>query len=131
MENLLIKKSKNTLGVSFDVTSGNFKIVGSSFPENTLDFFTPVITWLQSYMLEKTEKIIATFDFDYLNSSSIKFVSDIIDKLQFYATSGGSVEMNWYYDSDDDDMLEMGEEFKEDVDFTFNLLAKWGKSWQN
>ncbi len=108
MENLLIEKSKNTLGVSFDATLGNFKIVGSSFPENALDFFTPLITWLQSYMLERTENITATFNFEYLNSSSIKFVSDIIDKLQLYTSSGGSVEMNWYYDSDDDDMLEMG-----------------------
>ena len=124
MENLLIEKTKNTLGVSFDVATGEFKMNGSSFPENALDFFTPVITWLQNYMLEKTEKVTATFDFEYLNSSSIKFISDIIDKLQFYTTSGGTVEMNWYYDNDDDDMLEMGGEFKEDVDFTFNLLAK-------
>jgi hypothetical protein len=75
-------------------------------------------------MLEKTGKISANFNFDYLNSSSIKFISDIIDKLQMYSKSGGKIEMNWYYDLDDDDMLEMGEEFKEDVDFIFNLLAK-------
>ena len=124
MENLLIEKTKNTLGVSFDVTTGEFKMSGSSFPENALNFFTPVISWAQNFMLEKTEKVKATFDFEYLNSSSIKFISDIIDKLQFYTKSGGEVEMNWYYDEDDDDMLEMGEEFKEDVDFTFNFLAK-------
>lgn len=124
MENLSIKKTKNTLEVSFDVTSGEFKMSGSSFPENALDFFTPIISWVQNFMLEKTEKISASFNFDYLNSSSIKFLSDIIDKLQFYSTSGGSVEMHWYYDDSDDDMLEMGEEFKEDVDFTFNLKAK-------
>ena len=124
MENLIIEKTKNTLGVYFDVNSGELKMDGSSFPENALEFYTPIITWLQNFMLEKTEKISATFNFEYLNSSSIKFLSDIIDKLQFYTTSGGSVEMNWYYDTDDDDMLDMGNEFKEDVDFTFNLIAK-------
>lgn len=126
MENLIIEKTKNTLEVSFDITSGEFKMSGSSFPENALDFFTPIISWLQNYMLEKTEKVVAIFNFEYLNSSSIKFLSDIIDKLEFYSTSGGSVEMNWYYEEDDDDVLEMGEEFKEDVKFKFNLIAKWG-----
>jgi hypothetical protein len=124
MEDLIIAKTKNTLGVLFNVNSGELKMSGSSFPENALEFYAPIITWLQNFMLEKTEKISATFNFEYLNSSSIKFISDIIDKLQLYTASGGSVEMNWYYDTDDDDMLDMGNEFKEDVDFTFNLIAK-------
>jgi len=124
MENLFIEKTKNTLGVSFKADTGEFKMTGSSFPENALDFFSPIIKWVQNFMLEKTEKVNAVFDFEYLNSSSIKFISDIMDKLQFYKSSGGEVEMIWYYDDDDDDMLEMGEEFKEDVDFIFNLKAK-------
>ena len=99
-------------------------MTGSSFPENALDFFSPIVKWIENFMLEKTEKVNAEFDFEYLNSSSIKFISDIVDKLQFYKSSGGEVEMIWYYDDDDDDMLEMGEEFKEDVDFIFNLKAK-------
>jgi hypothetical protein len=121
MEHLIIEQSKNTLGVEFDPHTGEFSMEGSSFPENTFDFFSPIISLLEKYMLEKTEKLTVDFKFDYLNSSSIKFISDIIDKLQIYYNSGGKVELNWYYYSDDDDILEMGEEFKEDVDFIFNI----------
>ncbi len=76
------------------------------------------------YMLEVTGKMTLNLKFDYLNSSSIKFISDIIDKLDFYCKGGGDVEINWYYDENDEDIEEMGDELKEDVDLPFNLIMK-------
>ncbi|MBK7866570.1 MAG: DUF1987 domain-containing protein [Ignavibacteriales bacterium] len=61
---------------------------------------------------------------DYLNSSSIKYLSDVFDKLENYHKSGGSVEVNWYHKSDDEDIKEMGEDIKEDVTFPFKVVAE-------
>jgi hypothetical protein len=33
------------------------------------------------------------------------------------------VEINWYYEKDDDDILETGEEFKDDIEVPFNLFS--------
>ncbi|MFH0733156.1 MAG: DUF1987 domain-containing protein [bacterium] len=123
MNELLIHKTKNTLEVNFKA-NGNLELSGSSFPENATEFFTPTINWIKQYMLEITGKIVFNLKFDYVNSSSIKYISDIIDKLQNYHTGGGEVEINWYYDENDEDIQEMGEDLKEDVDFTFNLIMK-------
>lgn len=124
MDNLFIEKTKNTLGVNFDAASGELLLEGSSFPENPSDFFKPMVDWLQKYMLEVTGKITLNIKFDYLNSSSIKYVSDIIDKLEFFAKSGAEMEINWYFEEDDEDIEEMGEELKEEVTFPFNLIVK-------
>ncbi len=122
MDNLVIEKTKNTLGVNFDRSTGVLEISGSSFPENTRDFFQPLLKWIQDFMLQVTDKITLNFRFDYLNSSSIKFVSDIADKLEMYHKSGGEVEINWYYEEDDEDIQEMGEELKEDLEIPFNII---------
>lgn len=122
MDNLTFEKSKNTLGVNFDASSGILVLAGSSFPENASDFFDPIIKWIQNYMLEVTGKVTLNFHFDYLNSSSIKYVSDIIEKMELYGKSGGEVTINWYYDENDEDILEMGEDLKSDVSLQFNLI---------
>jgi len=123
MTNLKLEKTKETLAVDFNV-NGICTIEGSSFPENTSEFFKPLLEWFQNYMLEITDKIELNLKFDYLNSSSIKFVSDIIDKLEIYYKSGGQIEINWYYEENDEDIHEMGEDLKEEVTFSFNLIEK-------
>ena len=124
MPNLMLPKTKNTLGVNFDGATGNLELVGSSYPENTTEFFKPLIDWIQKYFLEVTGKLTLTIKIDYLNSSSIKYLSDMVDKLENYSKSGGAVEINWHHKDDDEDIKEMGEEIKEDVSFPFNIIAE-------
>lgn len=122
MDSLVLAKTKNTLSVNFDANSGVLELSGSSYPENTTEFFRPLIDWIQKYFLNVTGKLTLNIKIDYLNSSSIKYLSDMIDKLENYHKSGGAVELNWYYKEDDEDIMEMGEEIKEDVSFTFTII---------
>ena len=123
MNNLLVPKTKNTLGVNFDSSSGLLELSGSSYPENTSEFFKPLIDWIQQYFLEVTGKLELVIKIDYLNSRSIKYLSDMIDKLDNYHKSGGKVELKWYHKEDDEDIMEMGEEIKEDVTFPFTIIS--------
>lgn len=124
MTDLRIQKTKHTPGVECIAASGTVEISGSSYPENTFEFYEPILKWINGYLLEVTGKIILNLRLDYMNSSSIKFISDIISKLSGYHKSGGSVELNWYYAEDDDDIREMGEDLKEDTNITFNIIQK-------
>lgn len=123
MDNLEISKTKNTLEVTLNADSGVLEFKGSSFPENTSEFFDPIINWIKDYMLNVTGKMTVNFRFDYLNSSSIKYISDVIDKIEFYHNSGAEAVINWYYDENDEDIQEMGEDLKEDVSLPFNLIV--------
>lgn len=122
MIDLQLAKTKHTPDVTCNSATGEITLAGSSYPENTFDFYDPLMKWISQYMLEVTGKITLNFRLDYMNSSSIKFVSDIITKLTKYNQSGGSVEINWFYADDDDDIREMGEELKEDTDIPFNII---------
>lgn len=126
MQNLIIEKTKKTLGVNFNSLTGECTIEGVSLPENASEFFIPIIGWVSSYMLEVNSRLIFNFRIDYLNSSSIKFLSDLFDKLEMYHLAGGDVTATWFHDEDDDDLQMMGEEFGEDITFRFKIKSNNG-----
>ncbi len=124
MNNLTIEKTKSTLKVFGDANAGKIELSGSSFPENAAEFFLPILSWISSYMLEGAESIIVDFKVDYVNSSSIKYISDIIEKIEVFHKAGGAGVINWYYAEDDEDIQDMGNEFAEDVLVPFNLIQE-------
>jgi len=121
MNNLMIEKTKSSPKVVLNAITGECEISGSSYPENASEFYLPIFAWIDKYQLEITKEITMNFHLDYLNSSSIKFISEIVDKLNKYSKVGIDVEINWEYSDIDDDIKELGEEFKEEVTCKFNL----------
>lgn len=122
MDNLIIEKAKSSPAVNFNAVSGKCELIGSSYPENASEFYTPIFDWLNKYFTEVTREVNFVFKLDYLNSSSIKFVSEIVDRLDKYGKIGIGVEINWHFKDEDEDIKELGEEFKEEVACKFNLI---------
>ena len=59
----------------------------------------------------------------YFNSSSSKALMNIFDQLDAAAANGKNIVVNWKYREDDENIMESGEEYQEDVDnLTFNLI---------
>lgn len=121
MEDLHIKRTKYTLGVSFTTEKGLLELDGSSYPENAFEYFEPLRQWLHRYLIESVPpEITANLKINYLNTSSSKCIYDILERLGKYREGGGKLQINWYYQRDDD-MLEAGKELMDDaaVDMTF------------
>ncbi|MBE9481722.1 MAG: DUF1987 domain-containing protein [Bacteroidetes bacterium] len=123
MQNLQVFKTKYTLEVDCSVDTGVIKMSGSSYPENAIEFFQPLFDWLEIYISEIGKEIILDLKLNYLNTSSSKCILDIMDILENYQKSNGKVQINWYYEEDDEDILETGEEFAEDTKLKFNLIS--------
>ena len=123
MENLTIEKSKYTLEVNFDSSTGNLKMSGESYPENAVEFFQPIFEWIREYVTKKGKPIVLDLDLSYLNTSSTKCVLDIFEILERFHKEGGQVQVNWRYAEDDEDILETGEEISEDVELPVKFIA--------
>ena len=69
-------------------------------------------------------KMYAYLDFhiSYLNSSSSKWLLHILKGIQVNFQGKKIITINWYYDSDDDSMLEAGEVFQELINLPFNIV---------
>ena len=124
METLTIEASKYTPYIMMDGDTGVIDIRGKSYPENTFEFYTPVMEWLKDYFKNPQKKTILTMEILYFNSSSSKFFYDLFDFLEAHSNMTDLV-INWVYDEENESALEAGEEFKEDFeDLSFYIVAK-------
>lgn len=121
MEKLQIAESADTPLICFDPHSRTLEIEGKSFPENTLEFYTPVLKWLDEYVRQEQQDITLTLKLKYLSSSSYKPILDIFRKLEELHNSGKTIMVNWLYKKGDLDMKETGEEFSDIFQFKFSI----------
>ena len=116
METLKIKSSERTPEICFDYDNHKFEISGEAYPENTDEFFRPIMVALQDYItLGASEKILFLFKLVYFNSSSARVFMKLFELLD-EAAENRSIEVEWHYHEDDDTMEEFGEEFAEDME---------------
>jgi len=57
----------------------------------------------------------------YFNTASSKLIMDILLKLEEMVEDGANIKVEWYYQEDDEDMMEAGEEFSDIVEVDFDL----------
>ena len=126
METLTITASKYTPEIELNADRNSITITGKSYPENTFDFYAPVITWLQKYFEQAgIAQATVIMEVIYFNSSSSKLFFDLFDLFEEAQESGKEITVNWYYDKENESAEEAGEDFKEDFeDMDFNIIQK-------
>ncbi|MBI2966635.1 MAG: DUF1987 domain-containing protein [Bacteroidetes bacterium] len=123
MEALYLKPTSDTPGITFDPATDHFEIIGRSFPEDSAEFFIPVLSWVDRYSKKTNPETKFIFKLEYFNSSSYKPFLDILLKLSQLRKNGQKVTILWCYKEDDWDMKEAGEEFEEIVNIPFNYAT--------
>lgn len=123
MEALNIVESNLTPKISLNAESGQLEFAGKSIPENSLEFYQPVYDWLDAYIESPLEKTVVTVKLDYFNTSSSKCILDILKRIDKLDDKGFDVLIKWYYDEDDEDMMEAGEDYSDLLESPFELLA--------
>lgn len=124
MENLHLDATKYTPEIDLN-TNGTISMVGKSYPENTFEFYAPVMDWLRDYF-DSSAKDVTTVNLEitYFNSSSSKLLFDFFDLLE-ENSDDNNIVINWIYDEDNESAEEAGEDFMEDFeDLKINLTTK-------
>lgn len=117
MENLSIDKTERSPRVFFDYSNHEFEISGEAYPENNDEFYRPIFDSLQNYLNEKNDASINfKFKMVYFNSSSARMLMKLFELLDSAASEGRQVNIEWYYQEDDDTMQEFGEDYSEDIE---------------
>ena len=63
-------------------------------------------------------------DFNYFNSSSAKYILDFCKKIAALRANGENAKIRWHYESDDNDMLEVGREMSRMARIPFDYVQK-------
>ena len=124
MENLNIAETKYTPEITLN-TSGTITLVGKSYPENTFEFYAPMMDWIKEYFeISAQDLTTVNLEITYFNSSSSKLFFDFFDLLE-EASNDNTIKINWIYDEENESAEEAGEDFIEDFeDLTIELVIK-------
>ena len=116
---LKIEATVKTPKIEFDSEKGMISIAGISIPEDPQEFFLPLDEELNQYVNAPKEKTFLEFKLEYFNTSTTLIIRNLIRKLHDISNKT-KLNVKWYYETDDEDMEEAGDEFKmlfKDIDF--------------
>ena len=121
MNDLTITPSKQNPDLRFS-TSGDLTIAGQSLPESATLLYGSVLEWIEEYSKNPAAKTTLEFKMRYYNTASSKMFFNIIKRMNQLSKTGANVEIHWYYQQDDEDMLDQGEYFRDLVDLPFKFF---------
>ncbi|MBQ5403367.1 MAG: DUF1987 domain-containing protein [Bacteroidales bacterium] len=123
MDSINIEGTPKTPEVSFDAKSGQIEIKGRSIPENSIEFYKPLVDWLDKYADIAQGVVNVVIQLEYFNTSSSKCILDVFKKLEnIHNKNKIDVVINWYYEEDDEDMLEAGEDYQSILKIPFKMV---------
>ncbi|MBN2613882.1 MAG: DUF1987 domain-containing protein [Bacteroidales bacterium] len=122
MKSLIMNGTDDTPAINFDIASGVFEISGRSLPEEVINFYAPIIDWVEQYALNPKDNSLLKLKLVYFNSASQRYLLEVLNSFEKIIHKGKKVMLEWHYHEDDEEMKEAGEEYQDlvKIPFTFH-----------
>jgi len=124
MEDLIIERTAMTPYVEFLVLDCKLTLSGRSIPENSIQFYQPLLDWTATLCASGIESLEVHIKLEYFNTSSSKCLMDLLNRIEQCACRS---QVHWYYESEDEDMLEAGEDYAAIIQIPFVLVEMEGE----
>jgi hypothetical protein len=111
MEPLFIPATKGTPEIAIDAQTASLSVKGMSIPENAAEFYAPVIQVLEQVLNTAPAHFNAHFDLSYFNSSSLKALYMVLQRLKESRIMGATLSIEWVVEEEDEFMLEASQYF--------------------
>ena len=121
MDNVFIKGTDRTAEINFDFSSGVLSISGRSISENPINFYKNIESLIASYSKKPQPKTVLKVNLEYFNTSTSKCLVDIFRELEKLHSPAHEVLVEWYYEQDDEEIRDSGEDYKDLVDIPFEI----------
>lgn len=97
------------------------EISGYSRMTNPDDFYEELLQTLEASYKAFKKTLIVDMYFEYINTSSSKWLLNTLTSLDSLVNGKGLIEVNWYYEEDDETIRETGEIFQSSVNLPMHL----------
>ncbi len=125
MEDIYIKELNDGFYrpyVNFNSKQGICELEGESFLENAVEFYYPLIQWIEKYRNNVKNPLTFKIKLRYFNTSSSKSILELLNALKDFEDEGGDLTINWHYEVDNDQMLEDIEDYMIDTGLSINPI---------
>lgn len=116
METTIIEATKVSPKVELN-PNGKVSLKGRSIVEDTVTFYKPVIDWADNVTCNE---MTVSVRLEYMNTSSSKQLLTILKTLASNPCIK-SLYVEWYYEEDDEDMLDMGKDYESIIHVPFDF----------
>jgi hypothetical protein len=132
MNKLIIEPTEDSPGIILDAENNKYEFSGESRPENAAKFYAPINKWFEEFDAllyfykdngTNISPMVFKFRFEYFNSTSAKYIMDILKKIEKLYDQDYPLEIEWHHDSFDEDMLDAGKEFGKLVKVPLNFIS--------
>jgi hypothetical protein len=111
-KHVIQEEMKNCPAIIYYPGPNTLEMIGRSIPENPELIFRKLDNWITQHF-EKSGGLEISFQLEYINSGSSKYLYEILKRLTAFGRSGKQIKMKWIYEEDDEAMLELGEHYRD------------------
>ncbi len=122
MESLIIQKTEDTPQILFDLETGVFKLSGRSLPENAIEFYMPILDWIEELLEQSFDKeFVFEIQLEYFNTASSKQLAKMLLLIEKYIDAN-KILIRWFYEKEDNDMLISGNQYSKFLKLEFEFI---------
>ncbi len=114
----IIPKTNKTPQVEFDSKKGILFMQGKIIPENPIEFFSQINHHVDEYLKVNGDSLEININLDYFNTVSSKMLSKFLQRV----VSSSKPTLNWFYEKDDIELKEAGEDYASIINYPINLI---------
>ena len=121
MESIRIEKTQKA--PLFILKDGYIRLSGRSIPQNAKQLYKICFDWIEQYVQRPARDTKVDLYFEYIDTASIRCVVDILTKLSRIPETGHKrIEINWYYEKDDEDSYDLGAYIQQHLKVPFYII---------
>lgn len=115
--------TESTPSIIYNAKANLVLFDGVSYPENPVEFYKPVITWLTDHIVSMRHTLIMKFKLTYLNTSSIRVFLNVFKIIETTSKKEKEIKIEWICDPENDMALDYGNFFKKRVNIEFTIIV--------
>lgn len=122
ISDLFIQATRSSPEISL-AANGRITFSGRCIPQDSDEFFAPVLDWASDYCLEPPEETVIDISIEYINGTNSGKIYRFLKKLKEVTLAGKKMVINFTYEDDDDHTLEYGQSLQVLLEMPFNMKA--------
>jgi hypothetical protein len=117
-----IAPTENTPEVVLD-PEGVILIKGRSSNKNPMEFYKEIENWIDEYIQNPADITRMDIHLEYFNDVNSTIFRSLLRKISDVRLKEKKIVVNWYYEDDDEDILERGEHISLALNIPINFIS--------
>ncbi len=123
MKNIILTEgTQTTPQIKLDSVNGVISFKGKIITVDCESLFKPLYDWLNTYVNQPASKTDIQIQLDYFNTLGTKYLTSFLKKIEVQLSPKNETKVYWFYDIEDEDMLEIAEDFQTVINLPFELI---------